>query len=185
MEKHVEILNQLRSEPQPPPRTVRLANSPSYLLLTTATTIFIAEVLVMVLLKNMTFRNPLQEAFMDGLCLSLLVFPALYLLAFRPLTGQIARQRRTEEEKNALIAELHTALEEVKLLQGIVPICASCKKMRDDTGYWQQVEVYLSARSEATFSHGICPECARQLYPDLDLIRRGGGAAPGSPQDTA
>ena len=63
--------------------------------------------------------------------------------------------------------ELQKALSEVKKLSGFIPICASCKKIRDDEGYWQQIEAYISNRSEALFSHGICPDCARKLYPEL------------------
>ena len=61
--------------------------------------------------------------------------------------------------------ELQRALNEVKELRGILPICASCKKVRDDSGYWQQVESYVSNHSRLRFSHGFCPECASKLYP--------------------
>lgn len=64
-------------------------------------------------------------------------------------------------------AELETALAKVKLLSGLLPICASCKKIRDDEGYWQQIEVYIREHSEAQFSHGICPECMVKLYPEF------------------
>ena len=57
---------------------------------------------------------------------------------------------------------------EVNTLRGIIPICSSCKKIRDDKGYWQQVEVYVRDRSEAEFSHAICPECLEKLYPEFD-----------------
>ncbi|WP_243319088.1 cache domain-containing protein [Geothrix paludis] len=63
--------------------------------------------------------------------------------------------------------ELQTALDTIKTLHGIIPICASCKKIRDDKGSWNQMETYISEHTEADFSHGICPECARRLYPDL------------------
>jgi len=56
----------------------------------------------------------------------------------------------------------------VEFLRGFLPICAHCKKIRDDEGYWQQIEGYIQQRSEAKFSHGICPECARSLYPELE-----------------
>ena len=59
----------------------------------------------------------------------------------------------------------YTLIEENKRLQGFLPICANCKKIRDDAGYWQQVEVYIEARAEVEFSHGICPECRERLYP--------------------
>ena len=62
---------------------------------------------------------------------------------------------------------LQGALDNIKTLEGLLPICANCKNIRDDDGYWQQVEVYIRQHSNAKFSHSICPECAHQLYPDL------------------
>ncbi len=64
--------------------------------------------------------------------------------------------------------ELQTALDEVRQLRGILPICAACKRIRDDAGYWHQVDVYVRDHSEAEFTHGLCPECVRELYPELD-----------------
>ena len=66
-----------------------------------------------------------------------------------------------------LNAELEAALTQVKTLRGLLPICASCKKIRDDDGYWHQVEAYISSHSDATFTHGICPVCLEDLYPGL------------------
>lgn len=63
-------------------------------------------------------------------------------------------------------------LEEVQVLQGLLPICASCKKIRDDAGYWNQIESYVQAHSAATFTHGICPDCVAKMYPDLPLRDR-------------
>ncbi len=65
------------------------------------------------------------------------------------------------------VAELRQALDQVKTLRGIVPICAKCKKIRDDQGYWNQVEVYVHNHTEADFSHGLCPECIKVLYSDF------------------
>jgi len=59
----------------------------------------------------------------------------------------------------------------VKLLSGLIPICASCRKIRDDQGYWTQIEAYIREHSEAEFSHGICPDCVKLLYPDLNVRR--------------
>jgi hypothetical protein len=64
---------------------------------------------------------------------------------------------------------LDQALARVKTLSGLLPICASCKRIRDDTGYWSQIEAYVRKHTEADFSHGICPECARRLFPDVEL----------------
>ncbi len=82
---------------------------------------------------------------------------------------EIEFRKRAEEEKRALIEELQKALSEVKTLQGFLPICANCKKIRDDDGYWQQMERYIQERSDAKFTHAICPECTKMLYPELDL----------------
>lgn len=71
------------------------------------------------------------------------------------------------KEKEKLIQELRKALEKVKLLSGLLPICSYCKKIRDDRGYWKQVVEYIRDRSEAEFSHSICPECMKKYYPDI------------------
>ena len=78
----------------------------------------------------------------------------------------ITQRKQTEMEREDLIRQLQTALAKIKTLRGLVPICASCKKIRDDKGFWHQVEVYVRDHSAAQFSHSICPECARSLYPD-------------------
>jgi PAS domain S-box-containing protein len=86
----------------------------------------------------------------------------------------ITERKRSEEalqeaakEKENLIRELQHALENIKTLQGLIPICASCKKIRDDKGFWSQVEEYIGGHTDAKFSHGICPDCAKKLYGDL------------------
>ena len=79
----------------------------------------------------------------------------------------VTKQKKAEIERKKLISELQEALEKIETLQGILPICASCKKIRDDNGHWNQIEVYIRDHSEAEFSHGICPECAKKLYPDF------------------
>jgi PAS domain S-box-containing protein len=81
----------------------------------------------------------------------------------------ITKRKEIEADRENLITKLQDALQKVKTLRGIIPICASCKKIRDDKGYWNQIEKYIKEHSDADFSHGICPECAKRLYPDLDL----------------
>jgi len=83
------------------------------------------------------------------------------------LQQEIAERQRAEAEREQLIGQLQEALANIKTLRGLIPICAACKKIRDDTGYWNQLEGYLHTHTEAEFSHGICPECVRRLYPDL------------------
>jgi PAS domain S-box-containing protein len=83
------------------------------------------------------------------------------------MTQDITARKRAEQEREKLIEELREALASIKTLRGLVPICASCKKVRNDRSYWQQVEEYVHEHSEATFSHGLCRDCARKLYPDF------------------
>ena len=77
------------------------------------------------------------------------------------------RMVETQDALASKVEELRQALDQIKTLRGIVPICASCKKIRDDQGYWSQVEVYVRDHTEAQFSHGICPECMKKLYPEF------------------
>ncbi|MBN2161552.1 MAG: CHASE domain-containing protein [Pontiellaceae bacterium] len=79
----------------------------------------------------------------------------------------ITDRKLAEQERERTIQELSKALSEIKTLRGIVPICASCKKIRDDQGFWKQVESYVAQHTEAEFSHGICPECEKELYAEL------------------
>jgi len=78
----------------------------------------------------------------------------------------ITERKQVEEEREMLILELRDALSKIKTLSGLLPICSSCKKIRDDSGYWNQIESYIKYHSEAEFSHSICPECAKILYPE-------------------
>ena len=83
------------------------------------------------------------------------------------LVEEITERKQTEKEKERLIGQLQESLSQIKTLKGLLPICASCKKIRDDKGYWNQIENYIREHSEAEFSHGICPECAKKLYPEF------------------
>ncbi|MCC6442431.1 MAG: GAF domain-containing protein [Armatimonadetes bacterium] len=86
---------------------------------------------------------------------------------FATMLGRIVQFRQAQAEREELIARLREALNQVKVLTGILPVCAACKKIRDDEGHWHSMEIYIRSRSEARFSHGICPECARELYPEV------------------
>lgn len=83
------------------------------------------------------------------------------------LQSELGERKRVEAEREKLITKLQEALARVKALSGLLPICASCKKIRDDQGYWHQVEVYVRDHSDADFSHSLCPDCAKRLYPGL------------------
>jgi methyl-accepting chemotaxis protein len=85
----------------------------------------------------------------------------------RVFNAMTENRRHIAEERERLIAELRKTLGEVKTLRGFLPICASCKKIRDDHGYWQQIESYIREHSDAEFSHGLCPDCMQTLYPEI------------------
>ena len=76
-------------------------------------------------------------------------------------------ERELTERARALVEELQAALAQIHQLKGLIPICARCKKVRDDSGFWRQVEEYISRRSEATFSHGLCPDCIERDFPEV------------------
>ena len=88
------------------------------------------------------------------------------------MVRDLTERKLAEQEREKLIHELQEALANVKTLRGLVPICANCKKIRDDKGYWQQVETYVRDHSEAIFSHGLCPECIKDLFPKFE--KKGG-----------
>ena len=82
--------------------------------------------------------------------------------------ADITARKQAEEERERLVADRERALEEIKVLGGLLPICMSCKKIRDDKGYWNQIEFYIRSHSQAEFSHSLCPECAHKLYPEYE-----------------
>ncbi|WP_051327566.1 GAF domain-containing protein [Desulfatibacillum aliphaticivorans] len=81
----------------------------------------------------------------------------------------LEKRQEAEKARERTIQELETALSEVKKLSGLLPICAHCKKIRDDQGYWKQLEAYITSHSEVWFSHSVCPTCAKIHYPDIDI----------------
>ena len=82
---------------------------------------------------------------------------------------EVSKEMEAAEEREKLVLALQEALSKVKQLSGLLPICASCKKIRDDQGYWNRIEEYIRNHSEADFSHGLCPPCIEKLYPDYIL----------------
>jgi len=85
------------------------------------------------------------------------------------IARDISRQKQAEFDRQQLIEELMASAKQVKALSGLLPICATCKRIRDDQGYWQQVETYIIKYSDAVFSHGICPRCAEEYNRQLDF----------------
>jgi GAF domain-containing protein len=89
--------------------------------------------------------------------------------ALKALARHVSSQlelRRQFAERDRLLEDLNEALRKIQILAGLLPICSSCKKIRDDKGYWDDVDHYIQSHSEATFTHGVCPKCLQQLYPD-------------------
>jgi hypothetical protein len=80
----------------------------------------------------------------------------------------ITDRKRTEAERDRLISELQVTLAKVKVLSGLIPVCSNCKKIRDDKGYWNRLESYIEKHSDATFSHGMCPDCSDEIYSKED-----------------
>ena len=136
--------------------------------------LFLIEYLAPSLVKPYASRG---ERFIDLYLTFLVVTFVIYqiivmiLKAYREEKSRAdAMNQRLSENVEALQQanqDLENALAEVKTLSGLLPICASCQKIRNDKGYWDRIETYIQAHSEATFSHSLCPDCARKLYPDL------------------
>ncbi|KAF0170124.1 MAG: two-component system sensor-response regulator hybrid protein [Limisphaerales bacterium] len=99
-------------------------------------------------------------------------------VATRGIFRDISKRKAVEEERERLIAELQAALAEVKTLSGLLPVCGWCKKIRDDSGYWNSVEGYLKKTSGVDTTHGICPECQAKMMADLDRISSDGPETP-------
>jgi hypothetical protein len=108
------------------------------------------------------FHSPSSGALWKGVFNRAIALFAIWVTALLSL-----HRKEIEEKRAEVVREREQALEDVKILRGFLPICASCKKIRNDEGYWTQIEAYIHDHSEATFSHGICPACIRKLYPEV------------------
>lgn len=110
-----------------------------------------------------------DPAYSPGLSFELvgLLTSVLMLVGVAVISPLFSSIKKSEEKQKKLVTELQEAIGRIKTLSGIIPICASCKKIRDDQGYWNQVEAYVRDHSEAEFSHSICPDCAQRLYPEF------------------
>ncbi len=89
------------------------------------------------------------------------------LSSFIFIIRDITERKEREQEREKLIKELSSALSKIKTLEGLIPICAGCKKIRTDDGYWEEVEIYMKEHSKADFTHGLCPHCTKEMYPDI------------------
>lgn len=107
---------------------------------------------------------------LSGLLISSLIWVFLRRL-LRSLSDLRMKDRLLLHQRTRLVRDLRKALANVRTLRGLIPICAHCRRVRDDEGFWQQVEAYVHERSEATFSHGICPECRVTVQAELDELK--------------
>jgi len=137
---------------------------------------------VLLLLSLLLFQPGLVHAHDYGMRTGLRLFPSFFFVAVIGYGVESSRHRfsgmlrREHEELLDEKANLEKALKQIKTLHGLLPMCASCKKIRDDSGYWKQIEAYLYEHSDAKFSHGICPDCAKELYPDIKIYDDAGQA---------
>lgn len=137
-------------------------------LLTTATSATISLAITMAGMMWLGMGHILFAASVAIICPIVIATPAAYV--FLKLLADIEEQQKALEESNY---RLEKALNDVRELSGMLPICSSCKKIRDDEGYWNQIESYIRKHTNADFSHGLCPGCAHELYPDLNLTGLG------------
>lgn len=142
-------------------RSTSLLRSGAQAVAVTLGLVFVVEVLRTLLIPSLVAVHTMTwaEILVDAAGLTLLLAPFVTLLEMR--------RRRAEEARDRTIAELQDALSKVKTLSGLLPICAHCKKIRSAQDYWIQIESYIGSHSEAEFSHGVCPECLREYYPDF------------------
>ena len=135
----------------------------------------ISVLFVFLLLFLMLFLPGLVHAHDYGLKTGLRFFLSFCFVTVIGYGLESSRQRFSQmlrREHQDLLEEkanLEQALKQIKTLQGLLPICSNCKKVRDDSGYWKQIESYLQEHSDAKFSHGICPDCAKELYPHIEI----------------
>lgn len=112
-------------------------------------------------------NTAIDKTLVDNLMLAIFTTDIVLIFANMAINSYQRRLELRADELHESNARLTSALQEVKQLSGFLPICASCKTIRDDKGYWNKIEAYISERSDAQFSHGICPECIREEYPDF------------------
>ena len=154
------------------PEGTRFRDRPVFLLAVLIAVVAVGDYGVMLVLAHFPTVTGLRGALIDSLAMVALAFPALLLLVVRPLRQQIAWRREKERELRQTIVALERSKAEVNQLRGLLPICASCKRIRDAGGEWAQLEQYIEARSGASFTHSICPDCVRTLYPNHRAGRR-------------
>ena len=125
----------------------------------------LASVAIVVVIGIVTRQPDMRFTLVMAIVCPSFIAPTVIYFYSR-LSKELDNSRQSLEKLNC---ELQAALEEIQELSGLLPICASCKKIRDDKGYWNQIESYIMEHAKVQFSHGICPDCAEKLYPEISL----------------
>lgn len=113
----------------------------------------------------------------EFITLAIVLAASLLAYSYRRVKDQkreIARRLEIEQKQKETLQNLKAAMAEIKTLEGLIPMCSNCKRVRDDQGFWKQVEEYLSMKTDARFSHSLCPDCLKELYPDIAERLAGG-----------
>lgn len=135
--------------------------------------VLVAETLIMSIPQLMGMGSMIPAThnyliFLDGVLLCLILTPLLLKFVYLPMRDNIKELEEARQELKNTIHGLAVALTEIKHLRGIIPICATCKNIRNDEGLWQQFEAYIEEHSDADFSHSMCPDCAKSFYEELE-----------------
>ncbi len=109
---------------------------------------------------------PIRAILQPRIAFTYIMHTLVWAIGLAAIVFAARKLNKSEAEREKIISKLQESISEVKVLSGLLPICASCKKIRDDKGYWNMLEVYIRDHSEAEFSHGLCPECMMKVYPD-------------------
>lgn len=133
------------------------------LLMIAIVTIFFTETFIMLLFFMLPYIPPKIKAILDSSLLTALVFPVFYLVLYRPLILQIAERKRIEERNRELIQQIQDEAAKVRNLRGLLPICASCKKIRNDEEYRELLTKYSKDNAEVFSICSTCPECAKKI----------------------
>ncbi|GAX61661.1 sensor protein with HAMP domain [Candidatus Scalindua japonica] len=131
-------------------------------LFSTGISIFVSVIITASLMSLFKMPN-MDFSIIIAIICPLVIAPPVSYFWLRLLGQAIITQHKLQKSNQ----RLKLILKEVKELSGLLPICASCKKIRDDKGYWNQIESYIKKHSKAEFSHSVCPECVKELYPEI------------------
>lgn len=140
--------------------------NPNHLFLITILSIFMAEMIIMILLTNLPQISAFNTALFDSVLLIGTILPIMYFLLFKPFRDQLARLKQEKKQRERLVLQLNYAIDKVNTVKGLSPICISCNKIRDQYVCWSKSEDHIHKNSYTQHSHSICPECIDSLKAD-------------------